>query len=153
MQNDELLDEIASFRSAQELGLAYVHARVRLPVPRSNREWMQYSYTVPPEAAAIAESDGVKIDIHGAGIEIVHPNFTIDYDYGPNGECDCFDAWRLALHRHRCRGLPWPVEGQLELRVLLDSAVRNGTVIPLRDSPYFVHPKFRSNWTISRTDG
>jgi len=153
MQNDELHDAIASFRSAQELGLAYVHARLRLPVPRTNREWMHYSYTVPPEAAVIAESDGVKIDIHGAGIEVVHPNFTIDYDYGPNGECDCFDAWRLALHRHRCRGLPWPVEGQLELRELLDSAVRDGTVIPLPDSPYFAHPDFRSNWTLSRTDG
>lgn len=153
MQSDELLDAIASFRSAQELGLAYAHRRLRLPVPRSSRDWMRYGYIVPPEAAVVAESDGVKIDIHGAGIEVVHPDFTIDYDYGPNGECDGFDAWRLALHRHRCRGLPWPVEGQLELRELLDSAAADGTVIPLSDSPYFVHPDFRSNWTPSQTDG
>lgn len=146
MQNDVLFDAIASFRSAQELGLAYVHNFLGLPVPRSNREWMEYWYTVPPDAAGVARADGVKIDIHGAGIEIVHPEFTIDYDYGPNGECDCFDAWRLALHRHRSRRLPWPVEGQLELRALLDSAASCGTIVALPDSPYFIHPAFRSDW-------
>jgi hypothetical protein len=153
MQNDELLDAIASFRSAQELGLAYTHNRLRLPVPRSNREWMGYGYVVPPEAACVARADGVKIDIHGAGIEIVHPDFTIDYDYGPNGECDCFDAWRLALHRHRSRGRPWPVEGQLALQALLDYAVADGSVLALSDSPYFAHPDFRSNWTPSQAGG
>ncbi len=134
MQNEELLDAIASFRSAQELGLAYVHNRLRLPVPRSSHEWMRYRYAVPPEAASIAQADGVKIDIHGAGIEIVHRDFTIDYDYGPNGECDCFDAWRLALHRHRTRGLPWPVEGQLMLQALLDDATADSSVVPLGGS-------------------
>lgn len=152
MQSIELLDAIASFRVAQELGLAYVHKRLRLAIPRSRRDWMGYGYTVPPEAAVIAESDGVKIDIHGAGIEILHPDFTIVYDYGPNGECDCFDAWRLALHRHRCRGLPWPVEGQDEFQALLDSAAADGGVVPLSGSPYFVHPDFRSNWSPSQTD-
>ena len=153
MQSKELFDAIASFRSAQELGLRYAHDRLRLPVPRSNCEWMRYGYVVPPEVAVVAESDGVKIDIHGAGIEVVHPEFTIDYDYGPNGECDCFDAWRLALHRHRSRGLPWPVEGQLELQALLDSAAAMGSVIQLSDSSYFVHADFRSNWTPSQTIG
>ena len=153
MQSDELLYAIASFRSAQELGLAYTHKRLRLSVPRSNRDWMRYGYIVPLEAAVVAESDGVKINIHGAGIEVVHPDFTIDYDYGPNGECDCFDAWRLALHRHRCRGLPWPVEGQLELQALLDSAAAERTVVSLSDSPYFVHSDFRSNWTPRQIHG
>lgn len=153
MQNSELVDAIVSFRTTQELGLAYVHERLRLPVPRTNREWMRYSYALPPKAAVIAESDGVKIDIHGAGIEVIHPQFTIDYDYGPNGECDCFDAWRLALHRHRCRGRPWPVDGQLELQELIDSAVRDGTLTALPDSSYFVHPSFRSSWSLSRTEG
>jgi hypothetical protein len=153
MQNDNLIGAIASFRSAQELGLAYTHNRLRLPVPRSNREWMRYGYAVPPEAASVAQADGVKIDIHGAGIEIVHPDFTIDYDYGPNGECDCFDAWRLALHRHRCRGLAWPVKGQLELQALLDSEAADGKVIRIFGSPYFVHPDYRSNWTPSQTNG
>ncbi len=69
---DELLEAIASFRSAQELALAYVHERLGLPVPRSNREWMRYAYAVPPAAAVVANTDGVKIDIHGAGIEVVH---------------------------------------------------------------------------------
>lgn len=147
MQPNELLDAITSFRTAQERGLDYVHNRLRLPVPSSNREWMRYAYAVPAQAAAFAHADGVKIDIHGAGIEVVHPEFAIDYDYGPGGECDCFDAWRLALHRHRYRGLPWPVQGQLELRALLDSAAADGSVIQLSGSPYFVHPSFRSKWT------
>ena len=148
-----LHDAIASFRAAQDLGLAYTHDRLGLPQPDSRRDWMRYGYVVPPDAAAIAESDGVRVDIHGGGIEIVHPDFTIDYDYGPNGECDCFDAWRLALHRHRCKGLPWPVEGQLELQALLDCATADGTVIALADSPYFVHPAFRSDRNHFSTDG
>jgi hypothetical protein len=114
---------------------------------------MRYGYVVPPEAAAIAEVDGVKIDIHGAGIEVVHPDFTIDFDYGPNGECDCFDAWRLALHRHRCRRLAWPVDGQLELQALLESAAADGSIAQLSNSPYYVHPDFRSHWTLNQTTG
>lgn len=152
MRLQELIDAISSFRSAQEFGLAYTHNRLRLPVPRSNLEWMGYGYTIPTEAASIAHADGVKINIHGAGIEIVHPDFTIDYDYGPNGECDCFDAWRLALHRHRSRGLTWPVEGQVELQRLLDNATTDGIVVKISDSPYFVHPDFRSNWTSRQSD-
>ncbi|MEM9589599.1 MAG: hypothetical protein AAGA03_20110, partial [Planctomycetota bacterium] len=105
------------------------------------------------EAAAIAEADGVRIDIHGAGIELIHPTFTIDYDYGPGGECDCFDAWRLALHRHRQRGLPMPVEGQLHLQALLDAAAADGCILPLPDSPYFVHPQFQSSWSAHQATG
>lgn len=54
MQNEELPDEIASVRSAQELGLAYAHNRLHLPGPRSTREWMGHGYAVPPEAACVA---------------------------------------------------------------------------------------------------
>ena len=153
MNANLLHDVIGSFRDAQDRGVAYTHDRLGLPIPKTNLEWMRYGYVVPPEAAEIAESDGVRIDIHGAGIEIVHPKFTIDYDYGPNGECDCFDAWRLALHRHRTKGLPSPVDGQLEIRAMLDSAASDGTVISLSDSPYFVHSAFRSDRRRTSTDG
>lgn len=143
----ELLEVIiASFRHMQEMGLDYTHGRLRLPVPCSARQWMQYRYTVPTDAAAIADEDGVRVDIHGSGIEIVHPDFTIDYDYGPNGECDCFDGWRLALHLHRCRKLPPPVVGSVIIGGWLDAAAEEGTVIALPDSPYFVHPRYRSKW-------
>ena len=150
---DELESVIASFRHLQELGLDYTHRRLQLPVPFSRRQWMAYGYTVPSEAAAIATNDGVRVDIHGAGIEIVHPEFTIDYDYGPSGECDCFDAWRLALHRHRCRGLPMPVEGQLEIRGWLDAAAEDRVVIALPDSPCFMHPGYRSTWKQTAENG
>lgn len=152
MHNDELHELISRFRCAQEQGLAYTHQRLGLPVPHSNREWMRYGYALSAKAASVAESDGVIINIHGAGIEIVHPDFEVDYDYGPNGDCDCFDAWRLALHRHRMHGLAGPVLGQLELQALLEDAAAAGRVVPLSGSPYFVHPNFRSKWTSRQSD-
>lgn len=38
---------------------------------------------------------GVKYELHGIGCFIHLPKETVDFDYGPNGEINGFDIWRL----------------------------------------------------------
>ena len=43
----------------------------------------------------LKELHGIPIYAHGYGIELKIGDLTIDFDWGPNGEPDGFDAWRL----------------------------------------------------------
>jgi hypothetical protein len=43
----------------------------------------------------IKELNDVPIYAHGYGIELKIGDLTIDFDWGPSGEPDGFDAWRL----------------------------------------------------------
>ncbi|WP_434590577.1 hypothetical protein J3Q09_18750 [Pseudomonas sp. R4-83] len=38
---------------------------------------------------------GVKYELHGIGCRINLSTGTVDFDYGPNGEINGFDTWRL----------------------------------------------------------
>jgi len=38
---------------------------------------------------------GVRYELHGIGCFIHLPKETVDFDYGPNGEINGFDIWRL----------------------------------------------------------
>lgn len=43
---------------------------------------------------------------HGIGCAFDFDGWTIDVDYGPDGRCDGFDAWRLALFSESNTGVP-----------------------------------------------
>jgi hypothetical protein len=38
---------------------------------------------------------GVSYQLHGNGCMIEYPEYCVDFDFGPNGRTDGFDAWRL----------------------------------------------------------
>lgn len=38
--------------------------------------------------------------LHGNGCMIEYPDYCVDFDFGPNGRTDGFDAWRL--HNYAC---------------------------------------------------
>lgn len=38
---------------------------------------------------------GVSYQLHGNGCMIEYPEHCVDFDFGPNGRTDGFDAWRL----------------------------------------------------------
>jgi len=40
---------------------------------------------------------GVKYELHGIGCRINLSTGTVDFDYGPNGEINGFDIWRLYI--------------------------------------------------------
>jgi len=39
--------------------------------------------------------NGVSYQLHGSGCMIEYPDYCVDFDFGPNGRTDGFDAWRL----------------------------------------------------------
>ncbi len=93
----DLADSIRLFRHDQELALQYIHGKLEIPVPRTSYQWAADAHDQIASASAITSMDGVTLYVHGVGVEITHPDFHIDYDYGPVGQCDCFDKWRLLI--------------------------------------------------------
>lgn len=88
------------FRAAQDRAIDFLHKELRIPLPRSGRDWVRNGHRLVLDAGKLASNSAFKLDPHGYGIDVVHSDFRIDFDYGPNGEIDCFDVWRLAVHRH-----------------------------------------------------
>jgi hypothetical protein len=143
-----LADAIQLFRHDQELALDYIHGKLGIPVPRTAFLWAMNAQQQLTTASAIATAEGVTLYVHGAGIEVTHPDFHIDYDYGPDGQCDCFDTWRLSLHRHIRLGLPNPVDDPRPLDAWLRDAVDAGELICVANSfSMFYDPSLSSKWS------
>lgn len=85
---------IEQFRFAQDIGVSTLVNRVGLPVPNSAHDWA--AYCSDNGLARINRTiNGVGMYAHGHGVELKIGTLTIDFDWGPNGERDVFDAWRL----------------------------------------------------------
>ncbi|MCA9175244.1 MAG: hypothetical protein KDB14_12235 [Planctomycetales bacterium] len=84
---------IQYFRDAQDIGVATIRDVLQMPLPKSGLDWVQYCCNHGIQR--LKELNGVPIYAHGFGIELTLGELTIDFDWGPNGEPDGFDAWRL----------------------------------------------------------
>jgi hypothetical protein len=89
----ELETLIRCFRDAQDVGVATVRDTLQIPLPKSGPDWVHYCWNNGIQK--LKELNGVPIYAHGYGIELKIGELTIDFDWGPNGEADGFDAWRL----------------------------------------------------------
>jgi hypothetical protein len=89
----ELESLIKQFRAAQDVGVATIRDTLSLPLPKSGPDWVHYCCANGIQK--INELNGIPIYAHGYGIELKIDELTIDFDWGPNGEPDGFDAWRL----------------------------------------------------------
>lgn len=87
---DTLIDR---FRAAQDIGVDAFVRVLKLPLPVSDQAWI--SYCLKNGIQLVDQINGVPVYAHGHGIEIKLDGLTIDFDWGPNGEPDGFDAWRL----------------------------------------------------------
>ena len=146
----ELRQIIERFRRDQELALNYLHARLRIPVPMGELSWAAHGRRQIEAVASTAERDGATLRKHGIGIEIIHPVFQIDFDYGPDGECDCFDSWRLQRHEHVLHGYPDPVSCHPDMRNWLAEAASDGHLRVLSETRLvYQWPESLSGWTIS----
>lgn len=107
--NPELRILIHDFRAAQDRAIEYLHRELRIPLPQSGPDWVRNGHAAVLEASKLPENSAVKLDPHGYGIDVIHPDFRVDFDYGPNGQIDCFDVWRLAVYRHHFTNAEPPV--------------------------------------------
>lgn len=61
-----------------------------IPLPTSNTEWT--GVDIPSRGVL---DGGVPYFKHGYGCAVHLPDGAVDCDFGPNGEIDGFDSWRL----------------------------------------------------------
>ncbi len=93
LMKPELETLIKHFRAAQDVGVATIRDALKLPFPTSGPDWVHYCCTHGLQKTN--ELNGIPIYAHGYGIELKIGDLTIDFDWGPKGEPDGFDAWRL----------------------------------------------------------
>lgn len=151
---EPLAQMISDFRDAQDLALDYLHGRLRLPLPGSSVDWAVTARRTIETKHELLAIDRVVLRKHGFGIEVTHPEFRIDFDYGPNGECDCFDSWRLSLYTHQRRSLSGHVTMQGEVSQWIAEAYDDGELIKVHDDySHFIDPNRRSRWAFPIEDG
>jgi hypothetical protein len=119
----ELRALITDFRAVQDRAIDYLHTVLRIPLPKSGPDWVLNGHSAVLETVKLGEDSAFKLAPHGFGIDVIHSDFRIDFDYGPNGETDCFDVWRLALHRHYVTDAEPPVGPCNDIREWINDAV------------------------------
>lgn len=132
--NSELRVLIHDFRVAQDLAIDYLHRALRIPLPQSRPDWVRNGHAAVLDAAKLPQNSAVKLDPHGYGIDVIHPNFRLDFDYGPDGQIDCFDVWRLAVHRHHLTDAEPPVGPYDDIREWVIDALDQGELLLIPDS-------------------
>lgn len=140
--NTELRALIDNFRATQDQAVDYLHDLLLIPRPRSGPDWVRTGHLAVREAAKRVEAPDIRLSPHGFGIDVIHPCFRIDFDYGPNGEVDCFDIWRLAVHRyHMNQGKP-PVGPYEDIRQWVSDALGAGElqVVPGSHDSFYQDP-------------
>ncbi len=93
LMTPELDSLVRQFRDAQDVAVSTITETFKMPFPKSGPDWVRYC--CDNGIQTLRELDGIPIYAHGYGIELRIGNLTIDFDWGPNGEPDGFDAWRL----------------------------------------------------------
>lgn len=98
---DRRLDSlIERFRKAQDAAVILL-STMGVPRPASTYDWLAICRA---HGISGLEANGVKLTPHGVGINVRQGKTSVDFDWGPNGEPDGFDAWRL-FNFARCNRL------------------------------------------------
>jgi hypothetical protein len=141
--NPILADMIGRFRAAQDRGVAAVvevlGPALGVRLPASNREWVRMSAECGVNRAG--RVNGIEVDAHGYGIELVLDGVTIDFDWGDSGEPDGFDAWRL-WNFVQVNGIAVDCGRSSQVRSWLEEAAALGELT--RDSLLYYSPAHRA---------
>ena len=138
----ELDELIGEFRSAQDRAVAFLSRELGIPRPDTNRDWVRIWYAHELQKPGVR--NGVHIDCHGYGVELVLADVTIDFDWGENGEPDGFDAWRLYVFLLNNR--PTDTRTDDEIQGWLDETLAEGE-LTMFGKLYF-DPKRRAPTTL-----
>ena len=69
--------------------------RDQLDLP--NFEWFSWKHYRVPLSGWLDDVQTIKYRFHGIGCSVTFGSIVVDFDFGPNGRYDGFDAWRLSL--------------------------------------------------------
>lgn len=110
---------IKDYQSAVAYCLEILEAN-GIPRPASSLDWV--TNDIPGSAEF---SDGTRYHKHGAGCAVTTDRFTVDFDFGEQGQIDGFDLWRLNNFA-RGRLVKYGVSSDLELKSLFETACKSG---------------------------
>lgn len=101
--------------------------RVELGTDQLEGGWQQRKF---PRTGTLR--DGSEYQFHGIGVSVVRNDIEVDFDFGPGGRTDGFDAWRLWRFATN-RGSQYPefqdlkaVEAALKSAIDMGAARRSG---------------------------
>ena len=132
--NAELRQLIDAFRTTQDTAIDFLHCQLRIPLPKSSLDWALNGHLAVRDLTRESCSAGFRLEPHGYGIDLIHPDFRIDFDYGPAGQIDCFDIWRLALHRHHLLDDTPPVGPYDDIDTWVDDSLKCGELIVVAET-------------------
>jgi len=126
---DRLIEE---YRAAQDVGVRTLLRDLGVPQPSSGGDW--WLYCSKNGLYNSNQLGGIPIYAHGYGIELKIGSLTIDFDWGPSGEPDGFDGWRL--YKFSLDNLAAIKCSHSEVNAWLEDALANGELIKV-GSLYF----------------
>lgn len=93
---------------------------------------------------------------HGVGCQVIRSGVSLDFDLGPGGRCDGFDAWRLAQFAASER----PVRCDLgvdQTQLALDELLQHGRVVLAGAEPsphlYYLREQAPPGMTVGNREG
>ncbi|WP_269962912.1 DUF6896 domain-containing protein [Pseudomonas citronellolis] len=122
---------IHDYQKAVESTLALMR-RSGISMPCGSSQWIESD--IPGSGRLI---DGSEYYKHGAGCGVCFSSGTIDFDFGAQGECNVFDAWRLVVFSKN-RLLEYGFLSDSEVYKCFDEAVGESTLLPLDFDLYYV---------------
>lgn len=102
----------------------------KIKIPKSNIAWAS---TIFDQNGNL--KNGITYFKHGGGIDFKDNNLEISIDFGPKGEWDGFDSWRLFLFM-TVNNIRSTIQGEDEIQDLLIKGVKKGLFIK-KENLYF----------------
>jgi hypothetical protein len=127
--NQELRDLINAYQAAVSRSVRALRES-GVELPRSNLMWA----LAGPKSGTL-ESGG-QFRKHGYGCTVHIDGIDTDFDFGPGGETDGFDGWRLYRFTGD-HGITSPYTNYRELDVALETAAAKGEIVRLGDSSLY----------------
>lgn len=93
MMRTELRYLILEYQSNVARACELLRSRLGLP----SLEWFSWKQYRIPLSGWLDDAHTIKYRFHGIGCCVTFGSVVVDFDFGPNGRFDGFDAWRLSL--------------------------------------------------------
>lgn len=74
-------------------------------------------------------SDGLRFKFHGVGCFLIYEDMDVNFDFGPKGRSDGFDAWRLWEYSSQCAEQYPEFRSENAVKKALDDLIVEGTVV------------------------